>query len=337
MTVTHVIGDTRTLTGALPDNSIDLIVTSPPFLGLRSYLPEDDPGKADEIGMEPNPAEFIEVLLDLTDEWSRVLKPTGSLVVELGDTYADSGGAGGDYNEGGQREGQPKWRANRGRSETDIGRNKVGGDERPGGHHQGGDDWPLGKSMCMIPHLYAGSLAYGRNLLTGCEHEPWRVRNVVAWCRPNPTPGAQGDKFRKGTSYIVVACRNRERFWNREGVDVVDEETGASVPPLDWWVLPAKAPKKSPITSGTVQHYATFPEEIPDRMIEAMCPRDGLVLDPFGGSGTTLAAAQGMGYTALAFDLDRRNAVLAQEQVGMFLDVLDGPAELVEFMDQWML
>ena len=318
MILQHWVGDTRQVVTGLADDSIDLIVTSPPFLGLRSYLPDDSPAKANELGTEASPAEFVQGLLDLLPEWDRVLKPTGSLVVELGDTYADSGGAGGDYQKSGSREGQPLWRQNRGRSETDVGRNKVGGEDRPGGHHQGGKGWPLGKSMCMIPHLYAASLAYGRNILTGTECSQWRIRNVVAWCRPNPTPGAIGDKWRKGTSYIVVACKNRQRYWN---VEKAANENG--VPHLDWWELPGRGLKQSPISSGLVQHYATFPEDLPTRMIRAMCPPEGWVLDPFGGSGTTLAAAQGQGVNAIAVDIDPRNAVLAQEQVGIFLEVVN--------------
>lgn len=323
MILEHRVGDARTLINDIEDDSVDLITFSPPFLGLRSYMPEDAPNKEAEIGMEPDPATFIEALLELTDQFERVLKPTGSIAVEIGDTSADSGGAGGDYNEGGSREGQPKWKANRGRNVTDIGRNKVGGDERPGGHHQGGDGWPPGKSLCFIPQLYGASLAYGRNLLTGQEHGSWRVRNMMAWCRTNPTPGAQGDKFRRGQSHIIIACKNRERYWNAEEAGVYDETTDRFVPRLDWWVLPGKAPKKSPVSTGEVQHYATWPEDIPELMIRTMVPRGGLVLDPFSGSGTTLAAAQGVGVNAIGFDLDPRNATLARENVGMYLDVIE--------------
>lgn len=369
MTITHVVGDTRRLVRLLPKHSVDLLATSPPFLGLRSYLDDDDPAKADEIGMEPSPAEFLEELLLLTDEWARVLTLGGSIAVELGDSSADTGGSGGDYNEGGMREGQPTFAgsaaAARGRRDTDIGRNKVGGDERPGGHHLGGDGWPLGKSLCFIPQLYGASLAYGRNLLTGEAHTRWRVRNVVTWCRTNPTPGAQGDKFRRGTSDIVIACLHRARHWdvsdllepyadspgNRypRKISATDAERrpGGSmemsgdnritaeydpadsdgVVPLDWWVVPANGPKRSPVRSGEVEHYATWPETIPNRLIRAMCPPHGLVLDPFSGSGTTLAAAQGLGRRGLGFDLDRNNAILAREQVGMFLEVIDASAD----------
>lgn len=71
----------------IPDGSVDLVVTSPPFLALRSYLPADHPDKGREIGSEANPAEFIDVMLRMTAELRRVLAPHGSLCVELGDTY----------------------------------------------------------------------------------------------------------------------------------------------------------------------------------------------------------------------------------------------------------
>ncbi len=109
MTATFIIGDTRQVVATLPDASVDVFVTSPPFLGLRSYLPADHPDKGAEIGSEPDPAAFIDVLLELTAEWGRVLAPHGSLAIELGDTYSGSGGAGGDYGDGGLRDGQAKF------------------------------------------------------------------------------------------------------------------------------------------------------------------------------------------------------------------------------------
>ena len=71
----------------LPDGSVDLIVTSPPFFALRSYT---DGGKhyAGQLGSEPTPAEYIAALVTCTREWVRVLKPDGSMFIELGDKYA---------------------------------------------------------------------------------------------------------------------------------------------------------------------------------------------------------------------------------------------------------
>lgn len=92
----YIIGDTRDVIASLPDASVDLVMTSPPFLALRSYLPPDHPDKWREIGSEPGPAEFMQTLLELTAEWRRVLAPHGSIAVELGDTYAGSSAEGTD-------------------------------------------------------------------------------------------------------------------------------------------------------------------------------------------------------------------------------------------------
>ena len=97
MTVEFRVGDVRDRLAELPDGSVDLIVTSPPFLALRSYLPADHPDKDREIGSEPSPADFIDTLLGLSAEWDRVLTPTGSLCVELGDTYAGGSAIGTDW------------------------------------------------------------------------------------------------------------------------------------------------------------------------------------------------------------------------------------------------
>ena len=364
MSARYMIGDTRAVTATLPDASVDLVMTSPPFLALRSYLPEGHPAKHLEIGSEPDPATFLTVLLELTAEWGRVLAPHGSICVELGDTYSGSGGAAG---------------------------------------------WPLSKSLCGIPHLYHLSLAYGRNLLTG-EESPgqWRVRNVVAWCRPNPPVGALGDKFRPATSYLTIATRSRTRYFdldavrgapqtdlppasgnNTKGTDERSHRFSnrinanpAGSPPLDYWVIPP-APYKG-------SHYATYPPALCEKPIESMTPhrvctvcgepsrrivevtglvdrkgrevepetwasgiadwkaahsnkttsgtttttgwttcghdtwRNGVVFDPFAGSGTTLMVASGHGRDSIGIDLDERNAELARDRVGpLLLEIVD--------------
>lgn len=267
-----IVGDVRTALAKVATGSVDLIITSPPFYRLRSYLPDDHADKSAELGSEASPAEYIANLLALTAELRRVLAPHGSIAVELGDTYAGSGGAGGDYNSGGIREGQNGFRQ-----------------ERTGGH-------PLPKSLCFTPTLYAASLAYGVNLLTG-EESPagrWRVRNLVAWVRPNPPVGALGDKYRPATSFITIATIARDRWFDldavrspnvapdnrqayartaaraRLGGDALQERQvsgnhPSGTPPLDWWHMTPAA------YSGA--HYAVFPPELPKRLIASMCPR----------------------------------------------------------------
>lgn len=327
MSQRFIVGSAQHVLPTLERESAQLVCTSPPFLGLRDY----SGGNEDELGQEGSPGEFIGRLLDVVAALDHALDPMGSLCVELGDTYADSGGSGGDYGPGGSREGQPRWKQRR-----DTGdRRTVGGDERPGGHHNGGLGWPPGKSMCMIPHLFAASLAYGRNLLTG-EESPagrWRVRNVICWARTNPTPGSVGDKFRVGTSYITVACRGRQRYFDHAAVGVppVDDPEGKLVPPLDWiaepgdgeftWIMANSRGARSPVAASPEAHFAMWPEELARRLILAMCPPGGTVLDPFVGSGTTLAAAQGVGRRGIGIDLNPANAELAREKVGMYLEV----------------
>lgn len=398
---TYIVGDVFDVMATLPDSSVDLVLTSPPFLALRSYLPADHPDKGKEIGSEPTPAEFIDTLLALTAEWERVLAPHGSICVELGDTYAGGGNGPDARNAGADHESNAA--------------------ERWTGTRNG---WPLDKSLCGIPHLYHLSLAYGRNLLTGAESPAgmWRVRNVVAWCRPNPPVGALGDKYRPATSYITIATKARDRWFDLDAVrtapastdrrqaaynangasgafhDHSNDEIGrqqgpkpasggvsnpAGAPPLDWWEVPTEPYKGS--------HYATWPRKLLERPIRAMCPsevcrtcgeprrrivgeaeyvpsasyrggvmvadaertgdgvnqwkgeggaqasvirqaptlgwtdcghddfRRGVVLDPFAGSGTTLAVATGLGRDAIGIDIDKRNLDLAYERVGMFL------------------
>jgi hypothetical protein len=206
MTVRFIVGDTRDVVAGIPDGSVDLLLTSPPFLALRSYLPLDHPQKHKEIGSEATPADFLDTLLALTDEWGRVLAPHGSICVELGDTYAGSGGAGGDWSDS---------------PATTLARVKGGGDGGPPRRTAAmlQDGWPLDKSLTCIPQLYEASLAYGRNLLRP-EHtfEPWRVRNLVAWCRANPPVGALGDKVRPATSYLIWATRARDRWFDLDSV-----------------------------------------------------------------------------------------------------------------------
>ena len=308
-TVTLHIGDVFEQLAKIPDGSIDLIVTSPPFLALRSYLPDDHPDKAKEIGSESGPAAFLDTMMALSAEWGRVLAPHGSLCVELGDTYSGSGGAGGDYNADGLRDGQQRFSGSAAKRAA-LG---SGDNERPSRSGRG-DDWPMSKSKTMLDTLYPACLAYGANLLSG-EVSPagrWRIRNLIVWARPNPPVGALGDKFRPATSYITVACKSPRRWFDLDavrgapspktnartakGVDrqqsagksADDERRGGNFstldtlhevggsPPLDWHAddHPEDGDwlwKMSP-QGFAGSHYATFPMALPTRLIKAMCP-----------------------------------------------------------------
>ena len=286
MSVTYLIGDTRDRIAEIPDGSVALVATSPPFVALRSYLPADHPMKHAEIGSEPDPATFLDTLLALTAEWGRVLAPWGSIAIELGDTYAGSGGAGGDYNPDGLRNGQQLF----------------AGSARKNGA------WPRPKCLALVPQAYALSLAYGRNVLNG-EPSPagqWLVRNVVVWHRPNPAVGALGDKFRPSTSYICVATRSPKRWFDLTAVRTghkderellrfnvatpsnaarpggTDERSGgvqinkgnpAGAPPLDAW-FDEHDTWTMTTQPSSLAHYAMWPPKLAERLVLSMCPAE---------------------------------------------------------------
>lgn len=244
----YLIGDTRNVLAAMPAASVDLVLSSPPFLALRSYLPADYPDKLLEIGSEATPAEFLDVLLEVTALCRRVLTPTGTLAFELGDTYSGSGQSGWERDAGGYRR------------EVRSAASAAGVLQQT---RQLSSAWPQAKSLCMIPEAYRMSLAYGRNILTGATSPAgqWRVRNVVRWCRPNPPVGALGDKFRPATSEMVIACTSAKRWFD---LDAVRTDNPAGAPPLDWWEIPTEPYLGS--------HYATWPTELLRIPILAMCP-----------------------------------------------------------------
>lgn len=264
--IRYGVGDVFDRLADIPDASVDLVLTSPPFLAVRSYLPDDHPDKAKEGGVQSSPGEFVDWLIDVVEACARVLAPHGSLCVELADTFSGSGGSGGDYNPGGLREGQPKFTGS-----NTLRRSTSGG------------LWPAAKSLALVPELFRVALAYGRNPLTGRETDPWIVRNVVRWVRPNPSVGALSDKFRPATSEMVVACKSRDRWFDLEAVrgepnpdnergtvanhgesdrSTIRKATGA--PPYDWWCIPPGGYKGA--------HYAVWPPELCRVPILAMCP-----------------------------------------------------------------
>ncbi len=96
-------GNTLNILKELPDECIDCVITSPPYWGLRSYLPDDHPDKAKEIGLEPTLVLYLDHLLEIMKELKRVLKKTGVIFWNHGDCYGGSGCGKGDYRNNNKR------------------------------------------------------------------------------------------------------------------------------------------------------------------------------------------------------------------------------------------
>ncbi len=318
----------------LAENSVDMIMTSPPYFAQRQYLPDVHPDRAREIGSEATPAAYLDALLDVVEASDRVLAPHGSIVFELGDKF---GGNGAHNWDSGQDDdiGVKPTKFRRG------GPQKFMGTERT-------DDWPLEKSLMGLPHLFVSSLSYGRNLLRPERTTPqWLVRNVVTWTRPNPGVGKTGDKFRPATSALIMATKAKDRYFDIDSV-----RTESNSVPLDCWEIPVQGYQGA--------HFATMPTDLCVKPILTMTPervcltcgkpsrrdlepvpqdvplevwtdcghdnwRTGVVLDPFAGSGTTLAVAAELGRDSIGIDLDRRNAEVARGRLGKTLKVIPKP------------
>lgn len=156
-------GDARSL--PLPDGSVDLIVTSPPYYALRSYT-DNGQHYDGQIGDEPTPGDYISALLECTREWMRVLKPAGSMWVNLGDKYARTGGV------------DKKERGGKG----DVGNRKAGRQVQRGA--EGIPD----KSLIGLPWRYA----------IGCiDQLGLTLRAEVIWDKPNGLPESVTDRVRR--------------------------------------------------------------------------------------------------------------------------------------------
>ncbi len=169
MSVQIIRGDARQL--PLADESVDLIVTSPPYFALRSY---QDGGQhyAGQIGAEPTPAEYVAALLECTREWMRVLKPSGSLWVNLGDKYSTRAGQFGPQGATGQR-------ATRAQAATFT----DAPARRP--------DMVYGvrpKSLIGLPWRYALACVDDLGLI---------LRAEVIWSKPNAMPESVTDRVRR--------------------------------------------------------------------------------------------------------------------------------------------
>lgn len=273
MPVRVIRGDARAL--PLADSSVDLIVTSPPYFGLRSYT---DAGQhyAGQLGAENTPREYVAALLDCTREWVRVLKPSGSLFVNLGDKYSgnETGGALTRRGPGLERPtGMQRNARNRPRYESGL---------RP-------------KSLIGLPWRYA----------LGCIDDLGLVlRAEIVWAKPNGLPESVTDRVRRSHEQVFHFTRQpryyaavdeiREDYsenkpWgtvrrSTTGTGKIGENTslngaghhyGAFENPLgklpgSVWSIPSQ-PLRVPPELG-VDHFAAFPMELPRRCILGWSP-----------------------------------------------------------------
>ena len=302
-----LLGNAPDVLRELPDNSIHCCVTSPPYWGLRDY------GVEGQLGLEPTMEEYLEKMLVIFREIRRVLRSDGTLWLNLGDSYNGSGPSGGP-----------------GKQYTNIGSQgttlkRVAG-LKP-------------KDLVGIPWRVAFAL----------QSDGWYLRSDIIWHKPNPMPESVTDRPTKSHEYIFLMSK-RERYYY--DADAIKEDclSGPSdikkmleslpriggkhkilTDPLSKASSltnigqkravgdPSGRNKRSVWTVATQPfsgaHFATFPPELIKPCIKAGCPEQGIVLDPFMGSGTTAEVCCNHGRQYIGIELNPEYIVLAQDRI----------------------
>lgn len=292
----------------MPSDFLDCVITSPPYWQLRDY------GYDGQWGLEPTFQLYLEHLWEMMDEIYRVLKPTGTCWINLGDTYNSGGNT--RSNKDGQVEGaiSHQYLENTGFTKTDI---KLNG--KP-------------KCLLLIPHRFA----------IGCIDRGWIMRNDIIWAKRNGMPESCTDRFSKKHEFFFFMVKSEKYHFDldsiRDSIKTVSierykykftgQEGGNSnnfkgdkshlIPKTkikfggnkgdgndggiysgnewtpradgknpgtisDFWDIPTKP--------SSNEHYASYNDELIRKPILAGCPEGGLIYDPFMGTGSTAQAA----------------------------------------------
>jgi DNA modification methylase len=323
----------------LEGQSVNCVVTSPPYFGLRDY------GHDGQIGLEASPDAFVAKLVEVFREVRRVLRDDGTVWLNLGDSYANNG-TGGNGATGGRDKSTPQ------SAMPPIGTTPV---------KKSVPDGLKVKDLIGIPWRVAFAL----------QADGWYLRQDIIWHKPNPMPESVRDRCTKAHEYIFllskaeryyfdseamqepatpqgIARRDRadlrqKEGWseayhgnppkglakgrggknafrgqghqrdsasgpaNREGRDMTNIGEGETRNRRSVWTVATKPYKGA--------HFATFPPDLIRPCILAGCPKDGTVLDPFGGSGTTAQVALEEGRKAVLCELNTDYIALAHKRL----------------------
>lgn len=268
----HVIqcGDTLELIKRIPFESIDLLVTSPPYWAKRVYNGEG------EIGSEQTPEAYIKRLADFFDELKPYLKPDANVFINVGDTFFGSGaGAWNKYldDEGNitqyQKERKEKFFT------TKPLQPKI---KQNGKLYQN-------KQLLLIPSRFAIEM----------QERGWLLRDDIIWQKPNRIPASVTDRFNNTYEHVFHFVLQKKYYFDLNAVKVMGSN-GKLKNPGDVWSI-----NTQPL-SGT--HTASFPEKLIEQIVLCGSPENGVVFDPFLGTGTTWVVCERLGRTCIGFEIN---------------------------------
>ncbi len=291
----------------LPDESVNMCVTSPPYYGLRDY------GEASQIGVEQTPQEYIDRLVGVFAEVYGVLKKDGTLWLNIGDCYAGSGKGAVNPNTAKNEKGRKLYE-----KDNQIYRMpKSWGQIKP-------------KDLIGIPWMLAFAL----------RDQGWYLRSDIIWYKKNCLPESAKDRPTKTYEHIFLLSKSRQYYFDykaiqeplkqvskdrykrgrsanskyvgQQGITRVREDfsdfDGQYRRKRDVWEVSTNTYKMN-------EHFAMFPERLIEPCILAGSAVGGVVLDPFFGSGTTGAVAKRYGREYIGIDLNARYLEKAKERI----------------------
>jgi len=291
---TVLLGDALEQLRTLEPESVHTCVTSPPYYNLRDY------GVAGQIGMEDTPEEYIGKLVKVFREVWRVLRPDGTLWVNIGDSYATRSGA------------QPPTNT----------RNRCGHTAKrlPRGYKY--------KDLMGIPWLLAFAL----------RADGWYLRQDIIWNKTRCLPESIRDRCTKSHEYIFLLSKSPHYYFDAAAIcepiagssekrylqnikaqKGSDRQPGKSNGPMKAAGKGRTRNKRDVWSVSTAgfkgAHFAVFPEQLIEPCILAGCPEGGTVLDPFTGSGTTGAVAKRLRRNFIGVEINPEYREMAQERI----------------------
>jgi DNA modification methylase len=312
-------GDSLEVLKQVPDESIDCVITSPPYWGLRDY------GHDGQIGLEKTPEEFVEKLVAIFREVRRVLRADGTCWVNLGDSYYGGGWKGSITDLSGTKQG------------TNIG-TLCGKDLTPDPKH------PIikPKDLVGIPWRVAFAL----------QADGWYLRQDIIWHKPNPMPESVTDRCTKAHEYIFLLSKSAKYYYDNEAIkeDFADDRMGnpgkyswkyanggrSTVGAVDSlakngmeWNVDGDISGRNKRSVWTVSvkpfnesHFATFPQDLIKPCVLAGCPENGIILDPFMGAGTTGLVAYKNNRNYIGVELNPAYIQIAEKRIQQEKDKL---------------
>ena len=300
------IGDCRESMRQMPEQSVQTCVTSPPYFGLRDY------GHDGQIGLEPTPDEFVAALVEVFREVRRVLRDDGTVWLNIGDSYNNAGSS---------------------KNGTGLDGKQRGGATGPGGEcgykkrdtrHAFKQFGIKHKDLIGIPWRLAFAL----------QADGWYLRQDLIWHKPNPMPESVTDRCTKAHEYIFLLTKSARYYFDAEAIAEASDPANNRMSAGIRRTAPGSTDHGGPASGmrdyqtrnrrsvWTVStkpysgaHFATFPPDLIEPCILAGSKPGDVVLDPFGGSGTTAGVALKHGRQAVLCELNPEYAALIPGRV----------------------